>query len=436
LKVAKNKWRYKMEKLKIMALVILITVLALPAMHACKQAAEAPPAAPAKEVKVAIITDLTGPNAAYIAPAFEGSKAYFEWQNEEKGGIDGVLLDITTYDNSGSMPKSYEAVQRAIDDGAILFFSNSATVTEPTIKLAEANKIPHVTVSPGLKGLWTDWLYAMVISTIGDTYPSLLDAILALWEKEGKPGKPKVGVLTHDAMTGHIAHRGFLDPCEGTEVFYIEQKGVEYVKEMFPQTSTDLTAQIAKLKDAGVDEIIFGGTVGPNVAALKAMSLVNWDPSHLFVGVLVSASDLIAQAPSELVENVHIQTAVWSGLTDPDLDPPGMALVRELWEEKNPGKPIADLFVTGVVEAMVCSDALRLALEKVAPEELTGETIREHGLNRVTDYNAGGLLGGPVTWRAGVGNHDGPCSWFVWQYRGGYNYLDHKVEPCPYVKCK
>ena len=226
----------------------------------------------------------------------------------------------------------------------------------------------------------------------------MLDAILARWEEQGKPGKPKVGVLAFDAFASHIIIRGFVDPCEGYDGLYIEQKGVEYVKEMYPQTATDLTAQIAKLKDAGVDEIIFGGTVGNTVAALKAMSVVNWDPSHLSIGLIVSISDLAAQAPSDLVENVHIQSTQWSALAEPGLeDPPGMKLVRELWEVENPGKPLADTFTFGVINAMVGSEAFRLALEKEAPEELTGETLREHGLNRVTNYTAEGLLGGPVT---------------------------------------
>jgi len=409
----------------------------LPAMHACKQAAETPPGAPVKELKVAVVTDLTGPNAAYIANTIEGTKAYFEWQNEKEGGIDGVLLNVTIYDMAGSMPKAYESVQRAIDDGVVAVFSSSASVTEPTLKLAEANKIPHIAGSPGIKGPWSDWLYATNVNAMGDVYPSILDAVLILWEKQGKPGKPVVGVLTFDAMAGHMVHRGFLDPCEGYDVPYIEQKGVEYVKEMFPASATDLTAQIAKLKDAGVDEIIFGGPVGTAVAALKAMSVVNWDPSHLFVGLIVSVSDLVAQAPPESVENVHIQSTQWSGVADPDLKvPPGMALVRELWEEKNPGKPIPDTFTYGLINAMVGSDAFRLALEKVSPEELTGELLREHGLNRITDNTAEGLLGGPVTWRPGVGNHGGPCSFFIWQYRGGYNYLQYHLEQCPNIKCK
>ena len=63
---------------------------------------------------------------------------------------------------------------------------------------------------------------------------------------------------------------------------------------------------------------------------------------------------------------------------------------------------------------MVGSEAFRLALEKVAAEELTVESFREHGLNRITDNTAGGLQGGPATWRAGVGNHEGPCSLFIW----------------------
>ena len=426
-----------MNNLKITALLILVTVLALSAMHACKQAAEAPPAALAKEVKVAVVSDLTGPNAAYIARTLEGTKAYLEWQNEKGGVIEGVPLDVTIYDMAGSMPKAYEAVQRAIDDGVVAIFSNSASSTEPTLKLAEANKIPHIAGSPGVKGLWSDWLYATNVNAMGDVYPSILDAILALWEKQGKPGKPMVGVLTFDSMAGHMVHRGFFDPCEGYPVPYIEQQGVEYVKEMFPTEATDLTAQIAKLKDAGVDEIIFGGPVGTAVAALKAMSIVNWDPSHCFVGLIVSISDLVAQAPSDLVENIHIQSTQWSGVAEPGLeDPPGMPLVRELWEEKNPGKPIADTFTYGLINAMVGSDAFRLALEKVAPEELTGELLREHGLNRITDNTAEGLLGGPVTWRAGVGNHGGPCSYFIWQYRGGHTYLKYHMEQCPNIKCK
>jgi ABC-type branched-subunit amino acid transport system substrate-binding protein len=423
-----------MKRISVLSVVVLLVLFIL---GACAPKAEAPPVTPAKEVKFAHVADLTGPNAAYIAPGFEGAKAYFEWLNEKEGGIDGVQLIVTTYDMAGTMPKAYEAVQRAIDDGAVLIFSNSSTVTEPTIKLAEANKIPHMTVSPGIKGLWSDWLYPNSISAMGDVYPSMLDAILALWEKQGKPGKPKVGVLTFSAFAGHLVHRGFFDSCEGYEVPYIEQKGVEYVKEMFPPTATDLTAQISKLKDAGVDKIIFGGTVGSAVAALKAMSLVNWDPSNLFVGLIVSASELAAQAPPELVENVNIQSAIWSALAEPGLEvPPGMPLVRDLWEEKNPGKPIADLFSGGILQAMVCHETFRLALDKVSPEKLTGELLREHGLNRVTNYTAGGLLGGPVTWRADVGNHDGPCSYFIWQYRGGHTYLQYKTEQCPYVKCK
>ena len=172
-----------MKNLKIIALAILLNVLALPAMHACAPKAEAPPSAPAKEVKVAVVTDLTGPNAAYIALTIEGTKAYFEWQNEKEGGIGGVQLNVTIYDMAGSMPKAYEAVQRAINDGAVAVFSSSATTTEPTLKLADANKIPHIAASPGIKGLWSDWLYATNVNVIADVFSTTLDTVLALWER-------------------------------------------------------------------------------------------------------------------------------------------------------------------------------------------------------------------------------------------------------------
>ena len=105
-----------MKKLKTMALVILVTVLALPAMHACGPKTEAPPGAAAKEVKVAYITDVTGPQSAYMATASDGCIGYIDYVNEEKGGIDGVKLDVTIYDIAGSAGKVKEAQQRAKED--------------------------------------------------------------------------------------------------------------------------------------------------------------------------------------------------------------------------------------------------------------------------------------------------------------------------------
>ena len=427
-----------MKKLKTIALVILVTVLALSAMHACAPKADVPPGAPVKEVKVAYITDLTGPQSAYMGAASDGTLAYLDYMNEEKGGIDGVKVDLTVFDIAGSAGKVQEAQQRAKEDGAIVVLSNLTQVTEAALDLIETNKMPQICISPGFAGVWSDWLYPAQLGSIHDIGANLINATLVIWEEEGMPGKPVVGLAVMSTMSGALFCLGFVQPCTGYEVPYAEVKGVEVITEKFAVDSTDLTPQLARLKEAGAERFIIGGSGANSVAALKAMKVLGLDSKDVVIAFTTSASDLITLADPELIENVYLQTILWSGLAAPGgKQPQAIPLATELWENKHAGEPLHDNFLGGVTTTMATEEAIRLALEKVSAVELTSETLKEHGLNRVTDFTAGGLLAEPgITWRAGVGNHDGACSWFVWQFREGYNHLVYQEKNCPYIKCK
>ena len=427
-----------MKKLKTMALVILVTVLALPAMHACKQAAEAPHGALAKEVNIAFITDVTGPQAAYLSNGTDGSMGYLDYMNEEKGGIDGVRVNVTLYDIAGSAGKVKEAQQRAKEDGAIAVLSNVTQVTEAALDTIDTLRMPQICGNPGVAGLWSDWIYPCNLNTLHDIGVNLLDGTLAIWEQEGKPGKPVVGFAVMSTMSGALVSLGFVRPCKGYDIPYAEVKGVEVITERFAVDSTDLTPQLARLKEAGAEKYIIGGG-GPNaVAALKAMRVLGLDPKDAVISFTTASADLVALADPEIIENVHIQSTLWSGLSAPgDKQPQIMPLAAELWEKKHAGQPLHDVFLYGMINAMATEEAIRLALEKLSADELTSKTLKEHGLNRVTDFTAGGLLAEPgLNWRAGVGNHDGPCSWFIWQYRNGHNHLVFQEKNCPYIKCK
>ena len=265
----------------------------------------------------------------------------------------------------------------------------------------------------------------------------LLEASRKFWEEEGKPGKPVVGLLVQSTMSGALFALGFVQPCDGYEVPYAEVKGVEVITEKFAVDSTDLTPQMARLKEAGAEKYLIGGGSSNAVAALKAMKVLGLDPKDAVIAFITASSDLITLADPELIENVYIQSTLWSGLAAPGgKQPQIMPLAAELWEIKHAGEPLHDVFLYGMITAMATEEAIGLALEEVSADELTSETLKEHGLNRVTDFTADGLLAEPgITWRAGVGNHDGPCSWFIWQFREGYNHLVYQQETCPYIKC-
>jgi branched-chain amino acid transport system substrate-binding protein len=423
-----------MKRISIISAAILLVLFIL---GACAPKAEAPPGAPAKEVKIAFITDVTGPQAIYLSNGTDGSVGYLDYVNEEKGGIDGVKLDVTIYDIAGSAGKVKEAQQRAKEDGSIAVLSNVTQVTEAALDTIAANRMPQICGNPGVAGLWSDWVYPCNLNTLHDIGANLLDGTLAIWEEEGKPGKPVVGLVVQSTMSGALFALGFAQPCDGYEVPYAEVKGVEIITEKFAVDSTDLTPQMARLKDAGAEKFLIGAGSSNAVAALKAMKVLGLDPKDAMIAFITASSDLITLADPELIENVYIQSTLWSGLAAPGgKQPQIMPLAAELWEKKHAGEPLHDVFLYGMITAMVAEEAIGLALEEVSADELTSETLKEHGLNRITDFTADGLLAEPgITWRAGVGNHDGPCSWFIWQFREGYNHLVFQQETCPYIKC-
>ena len=149
-------------------------------------------------------------------------------------------------------------------------------------------------------------------------------------------------------------------------------------------------------------------------------------------------ADLVALAGADLFENVYIQTMGFSSFHEPGIeDPPGAIVSMELWEEKYPGEYLKDSFSWGVMGGIIVEEALSLALKEVSADELTGETFRDYGLNQVTNVTGGGLMQPPgLTWRPGVGNHPGPCSFVLWQFKGGYTHKVVDYVECAGIRCK
>ena len=427
-----------MKSRRIFTSAVVLALITTLIISGCAPKAESPSSGPLQAVKVAVIADLTGPYSPYAAPSAEGFKAYFDRLSEKGIGIEGAEVEVLLYDMGGKAPKGMEAMHQAAADGAITVFSSMASVVQPTINLAETYKLTHVCVSPGVTGLWSDWVYPFSNPSLSDIVAALLDSSLIVWEKQGKPGKPVIGMLIYDSLPGHVATMGFSKPCDGQSVPYVEQKGIEYVEEWFPMDATDLSPQIARLKRAGVDMILMGGTSTHVVAALRAMELQGLDASQLALVAIVDMADLLALAGADLFENVYIQSMGYNPFHEPGIeDPPGAIVSKELWEEKYPGEYLKNSFTWGIMGGTIVEEALRLALKEVSADELTGETFRDHGLNQITNFTAQGLIQPPgLNWRPGVGNHPGPCSFNLWQVRGGYTYevVDH-VE-CAYIYCK
>jgi hypothetical protein len=69
-------------------------------------------------------------------------------------------------------------------------------------------------------------------------------------------------------------------------------------------------------------------------------------------------------------------------------------------------------WAVGIYMGTVIEEGLRLALEKVPPEKLTGNDVREFGLNRIKDFKANGINPNGVTYYPEK-DHRGAHHWAI-----------------------
>ena len=101
-----------------------------------------------------------------------------------------------------------------------------------------------------------------------------------------------------------------------------------------------------------------------------------------------------------------------------DLDTPGIAFIDELQEKYNPDDKVTHvMYVGGLLEAMVQTEALRLAMLEVPFEELKPVDVLEYGFYRIKDLDTGGLSATPLTY--GPGDVEGVDMVRVDQAQGG-----------------
>src|SRR3954468_11120357 len=78
------------------------------------------PGASDTEIKIGQTQPYSGPASAYSAIA-KSQKAYFDYLNAEKGGINGRKINFISLDDGYSPPKTVEMVRRLVEQDQVLF---------------------------------------------------------------------------------------------------------------------------------------------------------------------------------------------------------------------------------------------------------------------------------------------------------------------------
>jgi branched-chain amino acid transport system substrate-binding protein len=170
----------------------------------------------------------------------------------------------------GSVKAVIDAYEELVDEGCLLVFGPSITDNaEPTKEAIEERfRVPAISVT-GSEQWLGEWTFSLSMGSMSDEPIFWADLI-------AKRGIDNVGVLVEQSLVGDSYIQQFRRACR--------TKGIRIVaEEMIPQTAKDVTEQVKRLHDAGVDSVVHCGFGFGVVLVGFAMEALGWDPPR-FMG--------------------------------------------------------------------------------------------------------------------------------------------------------
>lgn len=285
------------------ALLVIGSVLSGAGIASAQKAYD--PGASDTEIKIGNIGPYSGPASAYAAIS-KTLVAYFKMVND-KGGVNGRKVNILSYDDAYSPPKTVEQTRKLVESDEVLALA--AVVGTPgnsaIQRYMHQRGVPHLLVGSGA-AKWADptnfpWSMGWL--------PSYRDEarIYARYIQKNFPGK-KVGILYQNDDFGKDYLIGFND------VFGTAKSQIVVAEIPFEVSQPSVDPQIIQIKAANPD--IFVNIATPKFAAqaIKKIGDLGWKPVQFITNVSVSVSAVLK--PSGLENSQGIMSAAY--LKDPN----------------------------------------------------------------------------------------------------------------------
>lgn len=279
------------------------------------EAAGPPPEAPGfdgETIKLGYLTDQTGPLAIVGGPLLAGSQAYWNWVNEELGGVGGrYKVELVAGDTKDDEATTVQEFQRIKDDVVMIAEILS---TPPTQALVEFLNEEQMIGVPG--SLAAQWNKEANLLPNGTAYEFEM-INLADWYVN----QSDIGSAEDVACAVHVSDKYGEDTLRGVE-HAAEQLGFELASvQTIARGDTDFTAQITALSDASC-EVVYSITVPREQNGLLATANAQGF-APVWLGALPSYINLLASG-----DNAKLYEDFYIALDTPGLertDVPGMA---------------------------------------------------------------------------------------------------------------
>jgi len=267
---------------RVLAIVAGIAIVATVAVTAASGATKADPGITSSSITIGGTFPLTGVASLYkTIPAAE--KAYFDYLNDTKGGVNGRKINFLIKDDGYNPAQTVPLAQQLVESDKVFAVVGSLG-TAPglaTWDYLNAKKVPQLFLATG-DSYWGFCHYSKCggkkyAQTIGwqPDYPGEAKAYGKYIA--GNYGSNKIGVLYQNDAFGKNYYAGL-------RVGLGAKKGNIVDAETYDATQTTVTQQILSLKSKGAEVFVIFATPSQAITALVTATKVGWTRPATFVG--------------------------------------------------------------------------------------------------------------------------------------------------------
>jgi branched-chain amino acid transport system substrate-binding protein len=308
--------------------------------------------------------DLTGPYGILVPDVWEAKLDVYRWTNEKEGGIDGYPLELIWGETGNIMARAWSHYKRYQRAGVQFLWIVSSPEGEAFKRTLEKENVASYNYGGSDPQLYPPATIYTDGPGYGDSFGAFLKMAKAEWDKAGKKGIMKVGIIGPDTAYGRAA----LEPGQR----FGKKIGVDVVgQEFVPVVPIDLTPQILRLKDKGVNWIWMQGLSQICTVFMKNMESLGLHGKIPVAGFSwTTGAEMLRRIGPKFTEGYIWCTYTY--MTQVEKNLPGIKKSIEM-RQKYHGKDPDEYYLRGVRATQFVFEWTRRTLRKYGYKGLTGK---------------------------------------------------------------
>ena len=235
----------------------------------------------------------SGTYGAAFAPVLGGLKAYFEYMNEEKGGVCGREVVLKAEDDQYDPAKAVEVTRRLVEQDKIFaMVAGLGTAAHSAVwDYLNEKGIPDLWVMTGAHKWGADpKAHPWTVGILPDYFVE--GTIQGKYISENHPGA-KVGILYQNDDFGKDVLAGLQSGLDPSNELVSQQS--------YESTAVDVRSQVTNIKQAGAEVVVCACIPGYAAQALEGANRLDWEPQFI-IDYVNSDPVMFSYASPQVVE--------------------------------------------------------------------------------------------------------------------------------------